>query len=316
MRFSIWPSTGRPWDEVLELARHCEATGWDGVYLADHFMPHGDFSPDSDPALALDGDKLECWSVLAALAATVPRVRLGTLVSSVTFRHPAVLANIAAAVDRISGGRLVLGLGAGWQVNEHVAYGIELGTVTERLDRFEEACAVIGSLLREPRTTFDGRHYALVDAPNQPPPVQPRLPLLIGGGGERRTLGIVARCADEWNIWSTPDVLAHKVGVLRRHCDAVGRDPGEIAVSTQALLFLAADARRVAAMRDVAPAGRSIVGTPAEVVDVVDRYREAGAGELVVPDSMEPLAAWKDTCDLFMEQVASQFRSRGTGSVQ
>src|SRR4029079_13706456 len=136
----------------------------------------------------LDGDTLECWSVLAGLAATVPRVKLAPLVTSVTYRHPAVLANIAAAVDQISGGRLTLGVGAGWQVNEHEAYGIELGSVKERLDRFEEGCqALLGPLLQQ-RTTFDGRYFRVTDAPNQPAPVQERMPLLIGGGGEKRTL--------------------------------------------------------------------------------------------------------------------------------
>jgi F420-dependent oxidoreductase-like protein len=307
MRFSIWPSTGRPWGEILELAQHCEATGWDGLYLADHFMPHGDFTPDVDHTIALDGDRLECWSVLAALAATVPRLRLGTLVSSVTFRHPAVLAKTAAAVDNISGGRLVLGIGAGWQINEHIAYGLELGTITERLDRFEEACEVITSLLRARRTTFSGGHYHLVDAPNQPVPAQPRLPLLIGGGGEKRTLRIAARFADVWNYWSTPEVLAAKVRVLHGHCEAIGRDPDDIGISTQALLFLSTDESWLATRRDVAP-GRSIVGTPPEVADIVQRYRDAGAGELVIPDSMEPLPAWKETCDLFMDQVAPHLR--------
>jgi F420-dependent oxidoreductase-like protein len=303
MRFGIWPSTARPWNEILDLAQHCEATGWDGVYLADHFMPHGDLSRGEDDLVALDGDKLECWSVLAALAALVPRVRLGTLVSSVTFRHPAVLANIAAAVDNISGGRLVLGIGAGWQQNEHRAYGIELGTVTERLDRFEEACSVISSLLRERRTTFSGRYFQLTDAPNQPSPLQPRLPLLIGGGGEKRTLRIVVQHADVWNVWSTPEVLEAKVRVLHAYCDTAGRDPAEISISTQAMLFLSTDPVWLAARRDVAP-GRSMVGTPPEVLDAVQRYRAAGADELIIPDSMEPLTQWKETCDLFMEQVA------------
>jgi F420-dependent oxidoreductase-like protein len=312
MRFSIWPSTGRPWHEILELARHCEATGWDGVYLADHFMPHGDLgSADVDQTVALDGDKLECWSVLAALAATVPRVRLGTLVSGNTYRHPAVLANIAAAVDRISDGRVVLGLGAGWQVNEHVAYGIELGAVGERLDRLEEACEVVTSLLRQPRTTFAGQHYRLADAPNQPAPVQARLPLLVGGGGERRTLRIVARWADMWNTWALPDLLARKRSVLHGHCDALGRDPAEIAVSTQAQLFLSTDTAWVTSMRDVAPPGLSLVGTPSEVADVVGRYQESGADELVVPDRMAPLDEWKATCDLFIEEVARSFRGTG-----
>lgn len=303
MRFSIWPSPNRPWDEILELARHCEATGWDGVYFADHFMPN---AADATP---LDGDTLECWSVIAALAAAVPRLRLASLVTSVTYRHPAVLANVAAAVDNISGGRLLLGVGAGWQENEHAAYGIELGSVKERLDRFEEACQVITSLLREPRTTFEGTHYRLRDAPNQPAPVQAPLPLLIGGGGEKRTMAIAARYADEWNAWTTPDVLAHKVDVLHQHCDALGRDPAEIAVSTQALLFLSTDEGWLADKRSGDIGRAAIVGTPSEVTDIVGHYRQSGAEELIVPDfTLGSITRRKDTCDLFMDEVAAAFR--------
>jgi F420-dependent oxidoreductase-like protein len=298
MRFSIWPAPTRPWTEILELTQHCEATGWDGVYFADHFMPNG---PDPTP---LDGDTLECWSVMAALAASVPRLRLGTLVSSVTYRHPAVLANIAAAVDHISGGRLLLGIGAGWQENEHAAYGIRLGGVKERLDRFEEACAVLTGLLREPRTTFAGAHYEVSDAPNQPAPVQERLPLLIGGGGEKRTMRIAARYADEWNAWTTPEVLAHKVGVLRGHAEDLGRDPATIKVSTQALLFLSTDEAWLAERR-----GNGIVGTPAEVTEIVGAYRDAGCDELIIPDfTLGPMGRRKDTCDLFLNEVAANFR--------
>src|SRR6476659_32472 len=132
MRFSVWPGYFWPWDDVISLVEHCDATGWDGVYLADHFMPD---TPDGSPA---GGAVLECWSCLAALAARTSTLRLGTLVASVTYRHPATIAKAAATIDVISGGRLVLGLGAGWQINEPAAYGIELGSVTERMDRFEE----------------------------------------------------------------------------------------------------------------------------------------------------------------------------------
>jgi F420-dependent oxidoreductase-like protein len=299
MRFSIWPSPARPWEEILEITRHCETTGWDGVYYADHFMPN---APDASP---LDGDTLECWSVIAALAAAVPRLRLASLVTSVTYRHPAVLANIAAAVDNISGGRLLLGLGAGWQENEHASYGIELGSVKERLDRFEEACEVVTSLLREKRTTFRGDHYEVTDAPNQPRPVQDRLPILIGGGGEKRTMRIAARYADEWNAWTTPEVLTAKVEVLRRHCDDLDRDPAHIKVSTQGMVFLSTDEKWLA---DKRPMG-GIVGTPAEVAEIVGRYRDAGADELIVPEwNFGPMARRKDTCDLFIEEVAASFR--------
>jgi F420-dependent oxidoreductase-like protein len=303
MRFSIWPSAAQPWDDIRDTAAHCEQTGWDAVYFADHFMPNG---PGPD---ALDGDTLECWSVVAALAASVPRIRLAPLVTSVTFRHPAVLAKIAAAVDQVSHGRLTLGVGAGWQQNEHASYGIALGTVRERLDRFEEAVQILRSMLSQPRTTFGGQYFRLHDAPNQPAPVQGRMPLLIGGRGERRTMLIAARYADEWNSWTTPELLAHKVSVLRAHCEQVGRDPREIRVSTQALLYLSTDQAWLSDRRQAEPGSPVIVGTPGEVADIVARYREAGADELIIPDStLGPMDRKKDTCDLFMQEVAASFR--------
>jgi F420-dependent oxidoreductase-like protein len=302
MRFSIWPSPSRSWDEIHELAAHCEQTGWDAVYFADHFMPNG---PGAAP---LDGDILECWSVLAALAASVPRVRLAALVTSVTYRHPAVLANIAAAVDQVSRGRLTLGIGAGWQENEHAAYGIALGTVRERMDRFEEATQILRSLLDQSRTTFSGQYFQLHDAPNQPAPVQARVPLLIGGGGERRTLRIAARYADHWNAWTTPELLTHKLSVLRAHCEQAGRDPAQIHVSTQAVVFLSTDEQWLKDKREGLPGRPVIAGTPAEVVTIVARYQQAGAGELIIPDFNGSLTRAKDTCDLFMQQVAPAFR--------
>lgn len=303
MRFSIWPSSAQPWDAIQDIAAHCEATGWDGVYVADHFMPNG---PDETP---LDGDTLECWTTIAALAASVPRVRLASLVASVTYRHPALQAKIAAAVDQVSKGRLSLGIGAGWQLNEHSSYGLPLGTNRERMDRFEEAVQILHSLLRKPRTTFDGQYFQLTEAPNQPGPVQDRLPLLIGGAGERRMLPLAARYADEWNAWTTPDVLAHKVSVLRASCERIGRDPGEIHVSTQALLFLSTDKEWLDSKRQ-SPAGMpTIVGTPSEVVDIVAAYRDAGAAELIVPDAtLGSSARKKETCDLLIEEVAPAFR--------
>ncbi|MBA2608536.1 MAG: TIGR03560 family F420-dependent LLM class oxidoreductase [Actinobacteria bacterium] len=299
MRFSIWPSPQRPWTEILELTMHCESTDWDGVYYADHFMPN---SGDTTP---LDGDTLECWSVIAGLAATVPRLRIAPLVTSVTYRHPAVLANIATAVDNMSGGRLLLGIGAGWQENEHLAYGIELGTIKERLDRFEEACAVLTAMTQEKRTNFTGDYFKIDEAPNQPPPVQKKLPILIGGGGEKRTLRIAAQYADEWNSWTDPPTLAHKLAVLRSHCDGIGRDFDEIAVSTQALLFLSNDEEW---LKDKRAMG-GMAGTPAEVTEIVGQYKEAGADEIIIPDfTMGPMARRKDTCDLFMSEVAVHFK--------
>lgn len=294
----MWPGTQQPWPDILEVARHAELSGWDRVYVADHFM-----SNDDEAA----GPMLECWAVVTALAAAVPRVGIGTLVCGNTYRHPAVLANQAATADVVSGGRIILGLGAGWQQNEHDRYGIELYGTKERLDRFAEACAIVRSLTTQERTTFHGEHYRLTDAPLEPKPVGP-LPLLVGGGGEKRTLRIAAEHAQEWNVWSTPQVFTHKSAVLDRHCHDIGRDPAEIRRSTQALLFLSEDESYLRRIREGDVGRASIVGTPSEVVDIVGDYRDAGVDELIVPDfTLGAGTRRSDTLDLFKEQVAVHF---------
>jgi alkanesulfonate monooxygenase SsuD/methylene tetrahydromethanopterin reductase-like flavin-dependent oxidoreductase (luciferase family) len=200
----------RSWDDVVRLARAAEEHGAHAVYVPDHFMQHtGDDSVG-------DGPMMEGWTALTGLAAVTSRIRLGTLVLGATYRHPAVVANMAATLDHVSGGRVVLGLGAGWQRNEHDAYGIELPPVRTRLDRFEEHTRVVHSLLRHARTTLTGDHFSLTDAPCRPAPLQRPLPILVGGGGEKRTL------------WATPEELDRKNGVLDAHCRDLGRDPGEI----------------------------------------------------------------------------------------
>jgi F420-dependent oxidoreductase-like protein len=298
MQFGFWPNASQAWPDILEGAAHAERTGFDGVWIADHFLP---LTEDTS------GPVHECWALLAGLAVAVPRVRLGSLVVGNTYRHPAVLAKQAASVDHLSGGRLVLGLGAGWQENEHVAYGIEYPSVKARLDRLEEACAVITSLLRQDRSTSEGAYYRLQDAPLAPKPVG-SLPLLVGGGGEQRTLRIAARYADEWNTWGTPDLLAHKGAVLERHCADVGRDPATIRHSANALLFLSEDESWLAPRRDRDVGRPTIVGTPAEVIDIVAAYAEAGVDELIIPDfNLGPPSRRRDTMELFMNEVASRF---------
>jgi F420-dependent oxidoreductase-like protein len=303
MRFSIWPGPHRPWKEIVDLVTHCEAAGWDGAYFADHFMPNtADGSPD-------DGPTMECWAVMAALAHATTRLRLGTLVCGNTYRHPAVLAKIATGVDNISGGRLLLGFGAGWQINEHRAYGIELYDTKARLDRFEEACTIVKSMLAGGRTTFKGKHYRVTDAPCEPGPVNGHLPLLIGGGGERRTLRIAAQFADEWNCWSTPEIMRHKLSVLGRHCADIGRELSEIAVSTQALLYMSDDKDWVAERRTRNVGQAAVVGTPAEVVDIIGEYAEAGVKEFIVPDfTLGPPERRRAICDQFITEVAPAFR--------
>jgi F420-dependent oxidoreductase-like protein len=272
MRISIWPGAGQRYDEILEVARHAEATGWDGVYVADHFMPNA--GPGRDPLAPV----LECGSLVAAVGAAVPRVRIGSLVYGNTYRHPAVLANMAATVDHVTGGRFTLGVGAGWQVNEHEQYGIELPPVKQRLDRFVEALEVLHGLLRRPGTTLHGEYYDLTDAVCEPKPVQDPLPILIGGGGERRMLGIVARYADVWNTWGHPEVIAHKSAVLDEFCAAQGRDPKQIARTAQALVVVDGPVPDMPMP--------VIGGSPGQLQETMQRYREIGLDELIVPDGL------------------------------
>jgi F420-dependent oxidoreductase-like protein len=200
-------------------------SGW----TFDHFYPiRGDVT----------GPCLEGWVTLTALAQATTRVRLGNLVSGIHYRHPALLANMAATLDIISGGRLELGIGAGWNELESGAYGMELGTPAERSDRFEEACEVLLGLLTQETTTFAGKYYQLNEARCEPKPVQaPHPPICIGGGGEKRTLRTTAKYAQHWNfVGGTPEEFAHKREVLYQHCADIGRDPAEITLSSHVRL--------------------------------------------------------------------------------
>ncbi len=302
MRFSIWPSAAQPWDDFVATARHAEATGWDGVYVADHFMGDGNaFGAAVTPML-------EATSLMATLAVATERVRLGSLVFGITYRHPAVLANWAASTDHGSHGRLLLGIGAGWQENEHEQYGIELGPPKERIDRFEEACQVLHGLLRTPCTNFAGEYYRLTDALCAPKPLQDPLPLLIGGKGDRM-LGVVARYADEWNMWSTAELFAERSARLDQACERAGRDPGEIARSTQALWFINDDEAKVEALIGKVSPRPAIGGTVERLVDAVGAWREVGVDEVIVPDfTLGRGAEVHERMDLIIERVAPAFR--------
>ncbi|MBK6663485.1 MAG: TIGR03560 family F420-dependent LLM class oxidoreductase [Thermoflexaceae bacterium] len=297
MRFSIWPSPASPWSETLATVQHAEATGWDGAWYADHFMPN---------AADNSGPTSECWTTLAALAVAVPRIRIGPLVTGNTYRHPAVLAKMAANVQEISGGRLVLGLGAGWQENEHAAYGIEFSTIGGRLGRLEEACAAIKGLLESERTNLAGRYYSLTDAPLAPKPPAP-IPLLIGGGGEKRTLRIAAKYADEWNVWGTPALLRQKQEVLDQHCESLGRDPKAIQRSCQAMLTITDDEELV---KRISAGGRPVIaGNVARVREIIAEYRDAGLDEIIIPDwNLGPRERRFATMDQFINEVAPAFR--------
>jgi alkanesulfonate monooxygenase SsuD/methylene tetrahydromethanopterin reductase-like flavin-dependent oxidoreductase (luciferase family) len=215
----LWPQT-TDWPSFRDAAIAADAAGWDSIWTRDHLV-----------ATSTRGDEpiLEAWSLLTATAAVTSRVRLGAMVAANEFRHPAISAKLAATLDEISGGRAILGIGAGSDLADHESFGLERpGGVAERLERLDESVMLIRQLLDGERVTHAGRFYTLQDAISRPRPVQDRLPILIGGAGPKKTLRIVATRADAWNTGGTLDEARVKVANLERHMEAVGRDPASI----------------------------------------------------------------------------------------
>lgn len=229
-RLSFGIKTAPQWttyDDILRVWLEADSIpSIEHAWAFDHFVPLG---PDST------GPQLEGWTLLGALAARTEHLRVGLMVTGNTYRHPAVLANIAATVDHISHGRLDFGIGAAWNEMEHEMYGIPFYTTGERIRRLGEACEVCKLLWTETRANFDGKYYHLKDALCEPKPVQkPYPPIVIGGSGEKLTLRVVARYADVWNFFSdSVEEFNHKQEVLAQHCEAVGRDPATIVRSRQ-----------------------------------------------------------------------------------
>jgi F420-dependent oxidoreductase-like protein len=212
-------------DRVAAQAKEADGSGFDTVLVMDHFYQLPQLG---DP----DQYMLECYALLAALARETSSVRLSALVTGNTYRNPAVLAKTVTTLDVVSNGRGQLGIGAGWFELEHDAFGIEFGTFTDRFEKLEEALQIIVPMLRGERPSLDGERYAVRDAMNEPPPVS-RIPVMIGGSGERKTLRMVAQYADESNLICAPEDLGRKLDALAGHCDALGRDRSEITVSWQ-----------------------------------------------------------------------------------
>src|SRR5437867_9200158 len=212
------------WPELLRRVRFAEESGFDGVWVFDHFKPlYGD----------RDGPCMEGWTLLAALGAATERIRMGTLVTGMTYRHPSVLAAEAVTVDHVSNGRLELAVGAAWFEGEHGMLGIPFPQTRERVERLEEGVQVVRLLMTENRATFEGRHYRLEQATYHPRPVQrPHPPIWIGAGGERFTIPIAARFADAWHSFGSPERLRRKADVLAEHAEKAGRDPDSILKAT------------------------------------------------------------------------------------
>lgn len=285
-----------------------ESMGYDWASVFDHFIPIN--TPD------IEGPCFEGPTLLAALAAQTSRIRCGILVVGNTYRNPAVLANIAATIDQVSGGRLEWGIGAGWWQIEHEEYDIPFYTVGRRIRALAETAQILKSLWTEQRTTFEGRYYRIENALCEPKPVQERLPLWIGGMGEQLTLRAVAESADGWNtFFMPPAAYQHKLDVLAEHCRAVGRDPRDIRKSlvVQAVVGTdAADVRaraeRLARTRNTtveALAGGMVIGTPEQAAEQLAGYVQMGVGDFIV--GARPPADYA-TLETIIEKVAPLVR--------
>ena len=288
----------------LELWRRCEALGYDWLSVFDHFMPIV-----GDPG----GPCFDGPTMMTAMAAHTSRVRVAILVTGVTYRHPAVAANIAATIDHVSGGRAEFGIGAAWFEKEHVQYGIPFPRVGVRMDMLDEACQVMRGLWTEERFSFAGEHYQLQDAQMDPKPVQARLPLLIGGDGEKRTLRIVAEHADVWNTGLEEiETFRHKLEVLARHCEQVGRDPREIRKSLTLRAILAENETELAARRSEPPAMPIDLSnfeflTPDQCAERMRPFAELGGRDFLLA-AYSPYD-WR-SLELFAREVAPALRQR------
>ena len=276
---NLWPQNSS-WQNLREHALLVDQLGFDSLWVWDHF-----YSINGD----LHRPNLEGWQLQAAYAALTEHVRIGCLVSGVTHRHPAVLANMATTLDNISNGRAILGIGAAWNALEHNAYGIDLGTPGERSRRFAEAAKIIRQLVDGKRVTHSGTYYDLVNAEVLVRPVQERLPIMIGGGGEQKTLRTTARYADMWHGYGTMDQMAHKLDVLRKHCADVGRDFSEIAPfggKWGVIRDDPADAKRVleriAKHHGMTSPPEPFIGRPDEIAEKIGAYAKVGVKGFIV----------------------------------
>lgn len=274
---------------------------FDSAWVADHFIPWATFQSD-------DTDTLECWTTICYLAGAFPDLHFGSIVLCQSYRNPALVAKMGATLQLLTGGRFILGIGAGWKADEYLAYGYEFPEIPVRIAQLEEAVQIIRRMWTETPATFQGKYYRITDAYCEPRPA-PRPPIMIGGGGERLTLRVVARHADWWNLpGGTVENYAHKLDVLRAHCEAVGRNYDEIvktwAGEVVAIAETEAEARRIA---EASPFNGSsdIVGTPDQIVDRLRRFTDLGVEHFILRFADFPNPAG---VTLFAEEVIPQFR--------
>lgn len=306
LKFGLFmPQVGVPFTVIKERVQLADRLGFHSVWFVDHMWSRG--LPDLD--------HLESWTLMSAVAAITERIGIGTLVLCNSYRSPSLLAKMAASLDHVSNGRLLLGLGAGWMEEEYAAYGYSFPTPRIRIEQLDEALSIIKLLLTEPRASFQGKYYAIQDAVNNPKPVQkPRPPILIGGAGEQRLLRVVAEHADIWNCPNNvATLLPQKLEALRRHCEAIGRDPHAIEVSEQSVMVLGSDEKDLRNKMQFAKQAFGAIfdiektalrGTPEQLIEAIHNRSRQGVtffislfGDMNQPESLE----------LFARKVAPAF---------
>jgi F420-dependent oxidoreductase-like protein len=276
---------GELFERIAQIAVTAEESGFDSVWVMDHFYQITSVGPRTDPML-------EAYTLLGAIAARTERAGLGAMVTGVTYRNPAYLAKVLTTLDVVSSGRAILGIGAAWNDDEHAGYGFGFPPVTERMERLEEALQICRAMFTQEAPSFTGRYYAIAGALNWPRPIRPGgIPILVGGSGERKTLRLVAMYADACNLFGDVGTIRHKLEVLNRHCEAIGRDPAEITKTRLGGLVIAetnAEAERKAGVmaeaRGMDPArvhDYLTVGDPDSVCEQLAKYFDAGLDGMI-----------------------------------
>lgn len=306
IKFGLFlPQVGLPFTVIKERVQLAERLGFHSVWFVDHMWSRG----------LPDFDHLEAWTLMSAVAAVTERIGIGTLVLCNSYRSPSLVAKMAASLDNVSSGRLFLGLGAGWMEEEYVAYGYSFPSPRVRIEQLEEALCIVKALLTEPRASFQGKYYAIDEAVNNPRPIQkPHPPILIGGAGEKRLLRVVAEHADIWNCPNNAaTLLAQKLDVLKRHCDAIGRDPQTIEVSEQSVMVLGRNQKDLRGKMQFAKQAlgstfnieqTALRGTPDQLIDAIRNRSREGVTffTTLFGDMNQP-----ETLDLFASAVAPAF---------
>ncbi|RLE89799.1 MAG: LLM class F420-dependent oxidoreductase [Thermoprotei archaeon] len=307
------PPTATPqeqWRLIVNVARYAEKLGYDSLWVFDHFH--------TVPKPLKGRSVFEAWTVLTALATLTNRIRLGTLVTCIFYRHPSVLAKLVANVDVISNGRVILGLGACWYEHEFRGYGIEFYRPAKRIKMLEESIQIIKLMWTKDEVYFDGKYYKLEGALNDPKPVQkPHPPILVGGVGEKLTLRVVAKYADMWHCWGDPDYYARKIAILKEHCSTVGRDYNEIVKVHDGFVIMGdteEEVKRKFQEVEFFKIGKhsyesmkesQYIGTPEEIIKKIQKYIDLGIEEIIFyfPDAyrLKPL-------EEFMEKVLREFK--------